>query len=82
MIYDPYVHHMFGWGFGGGFMMLLLWAGIILLLVWVVRGFRRGESGTHDQARTNNKALDILKERYAKGDIEKEEYEAKRKDLE
>ena len=62
-------------GWGGGLMMLVFWAVIILLIVWLVREF----SGRH--ARSGSHALDILKERYAKGEINKEEFESKKNDL-
>ena len=63
-----------GW-FGGGFMMFFFWALIIIFIVWVVRevGSKNLKSGSN--------ALDILKERYAKGEIDKKEFEEKKKDL-
>ncbi|MEK7487727.1 MAG: SHOCT domain-containing protein [Patescibacteria group bacterium] len=70
---------MMGWGFGGGLFMLIWWAiiiaGIVLLVRWVA-GQTKGAHGGHDKT-----PLDILKERYAKGEINKEEFEAKKKDL-
>ena len=62
-------------GFGGGIMMLAFWALFIIFIVWVVREV----SGRNGSA--NSKALDILKERYAKGEINKEEFESKKKDI-
>ena len=69
-----YFNHMGGGDWFGGVMMLAFWVVIILLVVWSVQGF----SGRNKQQRT---ALDILKERYAKGEINKEEFETKKKDL-
>lgn len=70
---------MMGWGFGGGLFMLIWWAiiiaGIVLLVRWVA-GQTKGVCGGHGKA-----PMDILKERYAKGEINKEEFEAKKKDL-
>lgn len=71
-----YFGHMSGWGFNGTVMMILFWAFIILLIVWAIRGF--SQERPPDQKRT---ALDILKDRYAKGEIDKEEFETKKKDL-
>jgi putative membrane protein len=67
-----------GWGMMGlGFiMMILVWAIIIGLVIWGVRHFsRRGYHSTSDSA------MDIARERYAKGEINKEQFEQLRKDL-
>ncbi|MEK7501686.1 MAG: SHOCT domain-containing protein [Patescibacteria group bacterium] len=71
----------YGWGYGmmggpvGGFMMIALWVLLIVFIVWVVREVSGRHSGI------DSRALDILKERYAKGEIGKEEFETKKKDL-
>ena len=75
---------MGGWGFGGWFwsiFMLLFWVlviiGLIFLIRWLVQTTRKG-TGTSDGG---SRALDILKERYARGEINKEEFEEKKRDL-
>ncbi|NKE70243.1 SHOCT domain-containing protein [Candidatus Manganitrophus noduliformans] len=60
------------WGLVGLALLVLLIAGI----VWVVRW---GFSST--QARSSERAIELLKERYARGEISKEEYEEKKRDL-
>jgi putative membrane protein len=82
MMYGLYTNN-FGWGaenmmgwFGGGIMMIVFWALVIALIVWIVREVSGGNS-----VRSRSNALDILKERYAKGEIDKEEFEAKKKDI-
>ncbi|MEK7515325.1 MAG: SHOCT domain-containing protein [Patescibacteria group bacterium] len=65
---------MMGW-FGGGIMMIVFWVLFIALIVWIVREFS-GRNST-----SSSRALDILKERYAKGEISKEEFESKKKDI-
>ena len=49
---------------------MILW---ILLIVLVVKLFQDKNSSTSPKE-TNNKALDILKERFAKGDIDEVEF--------
>jgi putative membrane protein len=70
--------HMMTYGYGGGFMWI-----IVLVLVGVVIYFlfqvskSKGFDGSIIET-----PLDILKKRYAKGEIDKEEFERKKKDLE
>lgn len=71
----------FGWGTGfGGIFMILFWvlvvAGIVALVRWAGAG--RPDRGE----RRMRTALDILEERYARGEIGREEFEQKRRDLE
>jgi putative membrane protein len=66
--------------FGGGiFMMIIFWAlviaGGVALFRVLVRGNRNG--GTLP----TNSALEILKQRYAKGEISREEFERMKQDL-
>ena len=72
-----------GFGFGGGGMgigMLVFWGLIIAAIVLLARGFgaRSGASDTRVRVDT---PLDILGERYARGEIGKDEFEQKRRDL-
>lgn len=66
--------------FGGGIFMLLFWvlvfAAVVALLAWGIRAVTG-----RDVDRTGNNALQILEERYARGEINREEYLAKRRDL-
>lgn len=75
-MWNYYGGHMFGWGIFGWLMMLLVWGLPVVLIVWAVRG---GFGSKNDVGKS---ALDILKERYAKGEINKEEFESKKKDIE
>lgn len=56
--------------------MLIFWVAFIAFIVWIVREISSRK--TSDKS----KALDILKGRYAKGEIDKKEFEEKKKDLE
>ena len=59
--------------------MLLWWVlivlGIVLIAKWLLSGGPGGGRAAGDRA------LEILKERYARGDIDKDEFEQKKRDL-
>lgn len=75
-----------GWGMMGGFGMgglmgigmIIFWGLVIWGIVLLVRGAISTTGGTSPQG---SSALEILKQRYARGEINKEEFEQKKKDL-
>lgn len=68
------------WMMFGGIWMLIFWGAIIALVVWVVKKLtERGAAGSANQQKRG--PLDIAKERYAKGEISKDEFEQMKKDL-
>ncbi|HBV01031.1 MAG TPA: SHOCT domain-containing protein [Candidatus Taylorbacteria bacterium] len=74
------------WGhtFFGGFFMIIVWVAVIFFVVWIVRELSGGNrSGHGNGSRTGGgkTALDILKERYAKGELSKEQFEAMKKEI-
>jgi putative membrane protein len=76
---------MGGYGYGGwgifGALFMVLWCvlivlGIVVLVRWIFGAGRRGGGSAGE-----DRALTILRERYARGEIDKAEYEARKKDL-
>ena len=74
---------MSGWGMGYGFfgwlMMFLFWILIIAAVVLGVRWFI--DQGKLKGSSVEETPLDILKKRYASGEIDKEEFESMRREL-
>lgn len=75
------MHPMWGgwgiWGIGMMLMMLVFWGAVI---VGVVLGIRWLVS-QGKESRPTDSAMDILRQRYARGEINKEEFEARKRDL-
>ncbi len=73
-------------GFGGagmlfgGLMMLAFWVLIIAGAVWLVWTLARGSTNAPG-GQASQTPFDILKARYAKGEITKEQYETMKRDL-
>ena len=67
-----------GWAWWGIAHMILWWILIILGIVVLVRWLSRSASPHHEASET---PLDILKKRYARGEIGKEEFEQKKRDI-
>ena len=85
-MYEPYGYGMF-YGLGN-FLGSVLWIVILIAAIMFVirlmgggRHHRHGEWKAWSAPWEGRNALDILKERYAKGEINKEEYEERKKVL-
>jgi putative membrane protein len=74
---------MGGWGMGwfGGVFMIAFWILVIVGLVFLIKWLIHMSKGHTVVRHSGTRALDILRERYAKGEIEREEFEEKKKDL-
>jgi putative membrane protein len=70
--------HNVGFGLMGIF-CLIFWAVVIGLIIW--GAIRMGKHGCMMHHEHGNNALDIVKERYAKGEIDEKEFEKIKKAL-
>lgn len=69
-----------GYGFGGmGFIFMVFWWVLIIAVVILIVRWLMGKSRGADHR--SRSALELLKERYARGEIDKKEFEEKKKDL-
>ena len=70
--------HMMGYGYGGGSMWLIILALVGVAVYFLLQVSKSKTSDRH----IAEQPLDILKKRYAKGEIDKEEFDRKKKDME
>jgi putative membrane protein len=69
-------------GFGWMWLMPIFWVVLLGLIIWaIVAAVRSYEGSKRSDSSKPDSALETLKQRYARGEISKEEYEEKRKDL-
>ena len=68
-------------GYGTMFLMPILWIVVIGLIVWAVAAAVRRPGDSDTTSRMGDSPLEILKRRYARGEIAKQEYEDRKKDL-
>ena len=73
MMYGFY--NMMDWGIFGWVFMLLFWILLIIGGIEVVRVIFRSERDNRNDGPKSKTPLEILKERYAKGEIDKNEFE-------
>ncbi|KPV39613.1 hypothetical protein AN478_10815 [Thiohalorhabdus denitrificans] len=73
------------WGLGGVF-MILFWVLVVLaiaaLVRWLALGPGRPGEGPDTPKRDRPRAMELLEERYARGEIDREEFLQKKQDLE
>jgi putative membrane protein len=70
-----------GMGWFGGIFMIVFWililVGLVFFIKWLIQSTGSGRSGGN----SSNRALEILKERYARGEIDQVEFEMMKTDL-
>ena len=69
------------WGFVMGLVMLLFVALLVVGIVVLVRSSSGGAGAPRNAEPTSGRALDILDERFARGEIDAKEYEERRRIL-
>ncbi len=72
--------HMNGWGWGMGLFGLLGMLLIVALVVWLIIATTQGTGTARGGSRRS--AIDLLDERYARGEIDRSDYLERRGDLE
>jgi putative membrane protein len=80
-----YSGHGMGWGYGMGWfgpiIMVAFWIAVIVAAVFLARWLMKTPRTGEQRAMLEDSPLEILKRRYARGEINKEEFEEKKKDL-
>lgn len=68
-------------GFFGGWLMMFLWWGLIIFGIIMLVKWLGGVSGNGRVGASGKSAMDVLKERYANGEIGRDEFESMKKDI-
>jgi putative membrane protein len=72
------------WGYGSWFMgiiNIIFWIAVIIGIIYLIKFISSSSKQNIQETKRQDNALDILKERYAKGEINREEFEEKKKVL-
>jgi len=69
--------HSDGMFFGGGILMWVFWLILLVVLVFVLKNV----FGLGSKNSSSNEALEILKQRFARGEIDEDEFEKRKKQL-
>jgi len=76
---------MMNWGYGVGWVMgiinIIFWVAVIIGVVYLIKWLSSSSKQKGQEGKSVDSALDVLRERYAKGEISREEFEEKKKVL-
>lgn len=76
---------MMGWGYGMGWfgtvIMVAFWVAVIVGIIFLIRWLVISTGTGGHAVKSEDSPLEILKRRYARGEINKQEFEEKKKDL-
>jgi putative membrane protein len=73
---------MMNWGYGGwlmGIINIIFWVAVIIGIFYLIKFLSSSSKQGGQETKRADSAMDILRERYAKGEINKEEFEEKKK---
>ena len=71
-----------GFGFVGWFFVLFLLAAMVIIAVWVLKASSKGSQQNSLNGSVNkSNPIEILGQRYARGEITQEQYETMKQDL-
>lgn len=74
--------HGFGFGIGGLFGMVLVWILLIAGSVWLIKALFSGNIKKNPENKDQEeRAIEILNKRYARGELNKDEYDVMKNDL-
>lgn len=74
--------HWFGFGWSGFLVMILVWGLLIAAAVALVKGlFSWGSSNQGTRLPREEDSLELLKKRYVRGEVSRDEYELIKRDL-
>ncbi len=59
----------------------ILWLGLIVLIIWGIRVFVDDTEISRKRSNLNRSAMDILRDRFAKGEIHKTEFEKRKNEI-
>lgn len=82
--YDGMGTGMMGnWGMGwfGGIFMIVFWILVVVGLIFIVKWLMHTEEKGKEDSEIGSRAIEILKERYASGEIDKSQFETMKQDL-
>ncbi|MFZ5907452.1 MAG: SHOCT domain-containing protein [Nitrospirota bacterium] len=77
---------MMNWGYGMGWFMgivnIIFWVAVIVGVIYLIKWLSSSSKQGAWEAKTEDSAMEILRKRYASGEISKEEFEEKKRHLE
>ena len=81
-MYGPQWGMMGGWGgYGFGLVHMAVWIVVVIAIIGGIVGMVRSMSRAGDMPARRSPGLDVLEERYARGEINRDEFMQKKRDI-